>query len=139
MQKLKQIPPGEVPKPKKAPPGELPVIEQTRDLILWYVPLLNRLPRAHRYTLGERIITSLYELLEELIRARYAKQKRAQLEASNLRLELLRQQARLLVSFKLIDGGQFQHVSKLINTVGISIGSWLKQQTAVTTAPDFVA
>lgn len=106
---------------KKAPPGELPIIEQTRDLILWYVPLLNRLPRDHRYTLGERIITSLYELLEELIRARYSKDKREQLEASNLRLELLRQQAHLLVSFKLIDGGQYKHVSQLFNAVGVSI------------------
>ncbi|MBI1760078.1 MAG: diversity-generating retroelement protein Avd [Acidobacteria bacterium] len=118
---------------KKTPPGELSVIEQTRDLILWYVPLLNRLPRDHRFTLGERIINSLYELLEELIRARYAKQKLAQLEASNLRLELLRQQARLLLSFKLIDGGQYQHLSKLVNTVGQSLGSWIKQQHHETT------
>jgi hypothetical protein len=36
---------------------------------LWYVPLLNRLPRDHRFTLGERIINSLYELLEELVSA----------------------------------------------------------------------
>jgi hypothetical protein len=119
---------------KKTPPGELPIIEQTRDLILWYVPLLNRLPRDHRFTLGERIINSLYELLEELVKARYAKQKVVQLEASNLRLELLRQQARLLVSFKLIDGGQFQHLSKLINAVGVSLGSWIKQQTQASNA-----
>jgi hypothetical protein len=113
---------------KKTPAGELAIIEQTRDLILWYVPLLNRLPRDHRFTLGERIINSLYELLEELVRARYSKQKIAQLEASNLRLELLRQQASLLLAFKLIDGRQFQHLSKLINTVGQSLGNWLKQQ-----------
>jgi hypothetical protein len=119
---------------KKAPPGELPIIEQTRDLVLWYVPLLNRLPRDHRYTLGERIITSLYELLEELIQAKFSREKRAQLEASTLRLELLRQQARLLISFKLIDGGQYQHVSKLINAVGVSLGSWLKQQQAINNA-----
>jgi hypothetical protein len=26
---------------------ELPIIQKTYDLILWYVPILNRLPRDH--------------------------------------------------------------------------------------------
>jgi hypothetical protein len=34
---------------------ELPIIQQTYDLILWYVPLLNRLPRDHKFLLGDRI------------------------------------------------------------------------------------
>lgn len=110
---------------KKTPPGELPIIEQTRDLILWYVPLLNRLPRDHRFTLGERIINSLYELLEELVRARYAKQKLAQLQAINLRLEKLRYQtklllAKLLLDLKLIDAQRFHHGAKLTNEAGLN-------------------
>lgn len=32
---------------KKKENAELPVIEKTYDLILWYVPLLSRLPRDH--------------------------------------------------------------------------------------------
>jgi hypothetical protein len=31
---------------------DLPVIQKTYDLIRWYVPILNRLPRDHRFTLG---------------------------------------------------------------------------------------
>ncbi len=54
---------------------DLPVIQKTYDLIKWYVPILNRLPRDHRFLLGERIITGLYDLLEGLIQARYAKDK----------------------------------------------------------------
>ncbi len=75
---------------KKNDAVELPIIEKTRDLILWYVPLLNRFPRDHKFGLGERMMTGLYELLEELIAARYAKQKLERLEAINLRLEKLR-------------------------------------------------
>jgi hypothetical protein len=41
---------------------ELPIIEKTYDFIKWYVPILNRLPRAHKFTLGERIISGLYDL-----------------------------------------------------------------------------
>ena len=29
--------------------SELPVIQKTYDLIKWYVPILNRLPRDHKF------------------------------------------------------------------------------------------
>ena len=31
---------------------ELPIIQRTYDLILWYVPRLNKLPRNYKYALG---------------------------------------------------------------------------------------
>ena len=37
--------------------GELPIIEACLDLIRWFVPLLNRLPRQHKFALGDRLIT----------------------------------------------------------------------------------
>jgi hypothetical protein len=49
-----------------------------------------------------RVITGLYELLEGLIAARYAKQKLPLLESLNTRLEILRHQTRLLFDFKLM-------------------------------------
>ena len=36
--------------------NELPVIQKNYDLIKWYVPILNRLPRDHKFLLGGRII-----------------------------------------------------------------------------------
>ena len=50
---------------------ELPIIQKTYDLIKWMVPMLDRLPRTHRFTLGNRMIEELYDLLESLIMARY--------------------------------------------------------------------
>ena len=55
--------------------SELPIIQKTYDLIKWYVPILNRLPHDHKFMLGNRIITGLYDLLEGLIRARYSPNK----------------------------------------------------------------
>ncbi|MFN0107753.1 MAG: diversity-generating retroelement protein Avd [Blastocatellia bacterium] len=107
---------------------ELPVIQKTYDLILWYVPLLSKLPRDHKFTLGDRMTTALYDLLDELIEARYVTQKINLLHSSNRRLEKLRYQTRLLLDLKLTDGGQFQHASKLINGVGVNLGNWIKQQ-----------
>lgn len=54
---------------------ELPIIQKTYDLIKWYVPILNRLPKDHKFMLGDRMIARLYDILETLILARYSAEK----------------------------------------------------------------
>lgn len=78
--------------------SDLTIIQKTYDLIKWYVPILNRLPRDHKFLLGNRIITELYDLLDILIVARYAKQKLTHLESLNSKLDILRYQTRLLLA-----------------------------------------
>lgn len=68
---------------------DLPIIQKTYDLIKWYVPILNRLPRDQKFLLGDRITTGLYNLLEGLIRARYTRDKLSQLELLNTNLDIL--------------------------------------------------
>jgi hypothetical protein len=71
---------------------ELPIIERTFDLIKWYIPILNRLPKNHKYILGDRIAVNLYDLLDGLILARYASNKSAILDGLNTKVDLLRYQ-----------------------------------------------
>jgi hypothetical protein len=111
--------------------SELPIIQKTYDLIKWYVPILERLPQRHRFTLGERITNGLYDLLEGLIIARYAKQKLPQLEILNPRLEILRHQTRLLFEFNLIASHRYEFAGKAINEIGSDLGGWIKQQARV--------
>jgi hypothetical protein len=113
------------------PMTELPIIQKTYDLIKWYVPHLNKLPREHKFLLGDRITKGLYELLEGLIRVRFMKTKREQLQAMNSELDVLRYQTRLLHDFRLLPPRQYEHVSKLINEIGTDLGAWIKQQTTV--------
>ena len=109
-------------------PEELPIIQKTYDLIKWYVPILHRLPRDYRFTLGDRMITGLYNLLEELIQARYARDKLSRLRLVNSKLDILRHQTRLLLDFELIQTKRYEFASELINAVGVDLGSWIKQQ-----------
>ncbi|MBW4615530.1 MAG: diversity-generating retroelement protein Avd [Desmonostoc vinosum HA7617-LM4] len=108
--------------------SELPIIQKTYDLIKWYVPILNRLPHNHKFLLGDRIIEGLYDLLEELIKARYSREKLTQLEAINSKLDILRHQTRLLLDFELIKSDRYEYIGKLINQIGIDLGAWIKQQ-----------
>ena len=107
---------------------DLPIIQKTYDLIKWYVPILNRLPRDHRFTLGDRMIKGLYALLEELIQARYTRDKLSRLQAINASLDVLRYQSRLLLDFELVQARRYESASSLINSIGTDLGGWMKQQ-----------
>lgn len=113
---------------KQKQPTELTIIQKAYDLIQWYIPHLTKLPREYKFSLGERMMTSLFELLDELIGARYSREKLQQLRDINIRLEKMRYQTRMLMDFKLIDAQRFGHASKLINEVGMDLGNWIKQQ-----------
>lgn len=110
--------------------SNLPIIQKTHDLIQWYVPILNRLPRDHKFVLGDRIVASLYDLLEGLIKARYAKDKLPQLRKLNVQLAILRHQTLLLLNFKLLSARRYEYVGQRINGIGIELGGWIKQQAA---------
>jgi hypothetical protein len=108
---------------------ELPIIQKTYDLIKWMVPILDRLPRTHRFTLGNRIIEELYDLLENLISARYAKAGRLSvLQGLNTRLQLLRYQCRLLIDFDLVSLKRYEYMHRQINEIGQDLGGWIRQQ-----------
>ncbi|MEM7769096.1 MAG: diversity-generating retroelement protein Avd [Cyanobacteria bacterium P01_A01_bin.37] len=108
--------------------SDLPIIQKTHDLIQWYVPVLNRLPRDHKYLLGNRIISGLYDLLEGLIKARYVREKLPQLQQLNTQLDILRHQTRLLLDFQLLSAKRYQYVGQHINGIGMELGGWIKQQ-----------
>lgn len=104
------------------------ILQRTYDLIKWYVPLLNKLPKSHKFTVGDRLISRLYDILEQLVLARYERNKLVRLESINSSLEIVRYQTRLLLDFNLINEQRYEYVSKLINDIGIELGGWIKQQ-----------
>jgi hypothetical protein len=108
--------------------SELPIIQKTYDLIKWYVPIINRLPRNHKFQLGERATAAMYDLLEGFIYARYATEKLDSLKHLNAKLDLLRYQTRLLLDFELVKIERYEYVSKLIDDIGKQLGGWIDQQ-----------
>jgi hypothetical protein len=116
---------------KKNASDELPIIQKTYDLILWYVPHLNRLPRDHKFMLGNRLIEGLYDLLDGLVQARYSTDKLARLESLNNRLDLIRYQTRMLKDFELLDMRRYQIVSRMVDDIGRNLGGWIGQQRSL--------
>lgn len=110
------------------PAFDLSILQKAYDLTLWYVPILNKWPRDHKFLLGDRIGAGLYDLLEELVICRYEKEKLDRLQRLNGRLDLLRTQTRLALDFKLMDAKRYEHAARLLEGVGLELGGWIKQQ-----------
>ena len=108
---------------------ELSVITKTYDLVLWFVPIIGRFPRAHRFVLGERMERNLYDLLETLLRAKYQGSRQGLLADANMILEILRFQCRMAKDLDLMNAKRYGHVSGLIEEIGCEVGGWLKKQT----------
>ena len=111
---------------------ELPIIQKTYDLILWYIPHVNRMPRDHRFGLGDRITSTFYDILEGLIRAKYSKGKKELLNDINTKLEILRFQTRLLNDFQIFNKRQYEFASSNLLAIGTMLGGWLRQQSKKT-------
>ena len=107
---------------------ELSVIQKTYDCIKWYVQIIERLPKIHKFTLGDRIINQLYDLLEGLIQAKYAKNKLTQLESLNTKLDILRYQTRMMLDFNKMSVERYEYAIKLIDEIGTELGGWIKKQ-----------
>ena len=76
-------------------PGDMLVVNKTYELVLWSSQHVANFPRSHRFTLGELLLRRLYAILEQLIRAKYNRDRRPILQGVNLELEQLRFQLRL--------------------------------------------
>ncbi|MEM6866795.1 MAG: diversity-generating retroelement protein Avd [Cyanobacteria bacterium P01_C01_bin.121] len=111
-------------------PPELPIVQKAYDLVKWYVPIINKLPKDHKFALGDRITTNLYTLLEGLIEVRFQREKLQRLRQLNIQLEILRHQTRLLLDFELMSVRRYEYVSQQINGIGVELGGWIKQQKA---------
>lgn len=103
-------------------------MQKTYDLIKWYVPLLNRLPRDHKFGLGDRMVAILYDLLEGFVTARYAPQKLTILQPLSSKLDLLQYQTRLLLDFQLMEVKRYEYASRLLDELGRQLTGWLGQQ-----------
>ncbi len=82
------------------------------------------LRRAGKFTLGDRITNGALDVLEDLIAARYTRERAEILRRTNLRILL-----RLSGDFGILGGKSVEHSAKLLDEVGRLVGGWLKAAT----------
>ena len=108
------------------PADELPVISKAFDLAREMTQRTRKLPRDLKFVLGDRMLTTTYDVLDLLLEAKYTRSKRELLQRANVLLERLRFQVRLCMEEELISIRQYEYVARLIDEVGRMIGGWLR-------------
>jgi hypothetical protein len=103
-------------------------VQACHELAAWIIPQLEKFPRTQRFTLGERIETKLFDVLEQLLKASYSRQKREALQEANLQLEMLRHFWRLAYEIKVIALKRYEQGAKQMDGLGRQIGGWLKSR-----------
>jgi hypothetical protein len=103
---------------------ELPILRAFYDFAVWLIPKIAKFPRDHRFVLGERIERQLYTILENLIRAKYTRLRKAILEQVNLDLEILRFQLRLAKDLRCLPLKSLGQAAQQIIDIGRQVGGW---------------
>lgn len=105
-------------------------IVKAYDLLKWMLPHVAKFPREHRFTLGDRVETQGLMILELLVDAAYRREKVAQLEEANRRLETLRYLLRLGKDLQCLSLKSYEHAMRLMEALGREVGGWLRSQRA---------
>lgn len=107
---------------------DLPIFVKWLDFLEWLLPVTERFPKRVRFTFSERINQLALDIVEDLIEARYTRDKQVHLRRANLRLEKIRVLLRLSNKLQFLDHKRYEYAMKHINEVGKMLGGWLKQQ-----------
>ena len=110
--------------------GDLPVFVAWLDFLEWLLPTTAKLPRHVRFTFANRIDNLALDIAEDLVEARYSRDKRPVLARANLRLERLRVLSRLCHALAYFPHARCEHAMRCVNDVGSMLGGWRKQQEA---------
>ena len=71
------------------------VVLKTYDLTLWLIPKVENLPRTYRFTIGDRMVNLVLDLLLTLVAAAYQREKVSTVRSASAKLNSLRYLLRL--------------------------------------------
>lgn len=107
---------------------DLPIFSRWLSFLEWLLPTTEKFPKRVRFTFADRINNLALDIVEDLVDARYTRDKAPILQRINLRLEKLRILLRLCHGQGILPHGGFEHAARAINEVGRMLGGWLRQQ-----------
>ena len=111
--------------------NEMQAVTKVYDVLKWLIPKISKLPRSHKFTLGDRATNLALDVLMVLVEASYTRNKLELLRQANRKLEQLRYLLRLCKYLELFSLKSYEYISREINEAGSLIGGWVKQQERI--------
>ena len=104
------------------------VIDRAYEVAREMTQRVRKFPRDLRPVLGDRLLSTTYDILDLLISCRYIRHERAaSLRKVNVLLERLRLTVRLCADEHLLSVRQYEHLTVMLHDLGAMVGSWEKQ------------
>ncbi len=111
--------------------SDLPIFVKWIDFLKWLLLTTEKFPKKNRFTFTDRINNLALNIVEDLIEARYSRQKMGSLRKANLGLEKIRILLRICYESKVLPHKAYEHAMVSMNEVGKMLGGWIKQQESV--------
>lgn len=110
-----------MPKPQDAAP---PVVQKTYEFVLWLVQKVENFPKAHRFTVGERLTALSLDLLTTLVEAAYTRNKEKHLEEASRKVNATRYVLRLAKDLRLMSIDSYGFSVEHLDEIGRMVGGW---------------
>ncbi len=107
-------------------------VEAHYQFLAWLVQTVEKFPKSHKFTLGDRIVVTALDVLDALVEATYTRERMLHLRRANLGIEKLRFLLRLAADVRLLDRRRYEHAARLLDETGRLIGGWMKAYHAAT-------
>ncbi|MEO0640316.1 MAG: diversity-generating retroelement protein Avd [Bacteroidota bacterium] len=104
------------------------LILKVYDLIKFMIPNIERIPRTHKFTYGDRLYNLLSDLLEIIIEIHYASKqtRKEKLHEANILLTKIRYFLRMGYDLGFYSAGHLKIMAERVDEIGRRIGGWIK-------------
>ena len=102
------------------------VVQRMYDLNKWIIERAEKFPRAHKFSLGDRLVSTSLDILMGLVDATYSRRKSQILEECALRMNRLRYLIRICKDLDVLAANSYEYASLNIEEIGRMVGGWRK-------------
>jgi len=107
---------------------DLPIFVKWTEFLNWLFPVTAKFPKRVRFSFADRIDNHALDMVEDLVEARYTRNKLPILRRSNLRLEKMRVLLKLSHANRYLSYKAYEHAMRAINEVGRMLGGWIQNR-----------
>lgn len=105
---------------------DLPVYKATYDILLELFLLVQKMPREHKFTLGEQVKKECMDIFLDIYQANTVNDKREFLKSASLHLLKLRVMLRICNDLRLMNMERFIKLNEKVENVSRQLAGWTK-------------
>jgi hypothetical protein len=111
-------------------PGDLVLFVKWMDFLTWLFAATEKFPKKTRFVLVNRIDNLALDVVEDLVEARYTRDRLPILRRTNLKLEKLRVLLRISHDQGHLPHRGYEHSARALDEAGRMIGGWIRRKIA---------